>query len=90
MLTPRRTFMLVLAVPLAACAPDPTTYPTGMDMTTWSIVGIDPKTGDVSVAVASCVTRQGGVGCWMAVRFPKRVPVDCAAFLASDTAFAPS
>lgn len=59
MLTPRRTFMLVLAVPLAACAPDPTTYPTGMDMTTWSIVGIDPKTGDVGVAVASCVTRQG-------------------------------
>jgi uncharacterized Ntn-hydrolase superfamily protein len=51
--------MLVLAVPLAACAPHPTTYPTGMDMTTWSIVGIDPKTGDVGVAVASCVTRQG-------------------------------
>ena len=59
MLTPQKTFMLVLAVPLAACAPDPTTYPTGMDMTTWSIVGIDPKTGDVGVAVASCVTRQG-------------------------------
>ena len=59
MLTPQRTFMLLLAVPLAACVPDPTTYPTGMDMTTWSIVGIDPKTGDVGVAVASCVTRQG-------------------------------
>jgi len=58
-LTPQRTFMLLLAVPLAACVPDPTTYPTGMDMTTWSIVGIDPKTGDVGVAVASCVTRQG-------------------------------
>jgi uncharacterized Ntn-hydrolase superfamily protein len=58
-LTPQRTLMLVLAVPLAACAPDPPTYPTGMDMTTWSVVGIDPKTGDVGVAVASCVTRQG-------------------------------
>ena len=59
MLTPQKMFMLVLAVPLAACAPDPTTYPTALDMTTWSIVGIDPKTGDVGVAVASCVTRQG-------------------------------
>ena len=59
MLTPQKMFMLVLAVPLAACAPDPATYPTAMDMTTWSIVGVDPKTGDVGVAVASCVTRQG-------------------------------
>lgn len=59
MLTARRTFMLVLAVPLAACAPGPTLYPAEMDMTTWSIVGVDPKTGAVGVAVASCVTRQG-------------------------------
>jgi uncharacterized Ntn-hydrolase superfamily protein len=51
--------MLVLAVPLAACAAGRTTYPTQLDMTTWSIVGVDPKGGDVGVAVASCVTRLG-------------------------------
>ena len=28
-------------------------------MTTWSVVGVDPETGDVGVAVASCVPRHG-------------------------------
>lgn len=48
-----------MAVPLAACAPATVTYPTEMEMTTWSIVGVDPKTGDIGVAVASCVPSHG-------------------------------
>ena len=54
-----RVFVLLLALPLAACAPEPVTYPTQMEMTTWSVVGVDPKTGDVGVAVASCVPSHG-------------------------------
>lgn len=42
-----------------ACAPAPAIYPTTMDMTTWSIVGVDPVSGDVGVAVASCVPSHG-------------------------------
>jgi uncharacterized Ntn-hydrolase superfamily protein len=34
-------------------------YPREMDMTTWSVVGVDPVTGDVGVAVASCVETFG-------------------------------
>jgi uncharacterized Ntn-hydrolase superfamily protein len=30
-----------------------------MEMTTWSVVGVDPKSGDVGVAVASCVPSHG-------------------------------
>jgi uncharacterized Ntn-hydrolase superfamily protein len=30
-----------------------------MDMTTWSVVAVDPKTGDVGVAVSSCVQSYG-------------------------------
>ena len=30
-------------------------YPTTLDMTTWSVAAIDPETGDVGVAGASCV-----------------------------------
>ena len=59
MLIPHRLAALLLAAPVAACAATPITHPTQMDMTTWSIVAVDPKTGDVGVAVASCVTRQG-------------------------------
>jgi uncharacterized Ntn-hydrolase superfamily protein len=58
-----RTVQSVIAVLggllLAACAPQKMTYPTTMDMTTWSVVGVDPKTGDVGVAVASCVQSFG-------------------------------
>ena len=43
----------------AACAPNAIEYPTEMEMTTWSVVGVDPKTGDVGVAVASCVQNYG-------------------------------
>jgi uncharacterized Ntn-hydrolase superfamily protein len=34
-------------------------YPKTLDMTTWSVVGVDPKTGDVGVAVSSCVPSFG-------------------------------
>jgi uncharacterized Ntn-hydrolase superfamily protein len=44
---------------LAACAPSAVEYPTEMEMTTWSVVGVDPKTGEVGVAVASCVPNFG-------------------------------
>lgn len=43
---------------LGACAPGPR-YPTQMDLTTWSVVAVDPATGDVGVAVASCVPSYG-------------------------------
>ena len=50
---------LLVALPLAACAPAAIEYPTTMELTTWSIVGVDPKSGDVGVAVASCVPTHG-------------------------------
>lgn len=54
-----RTIPLLSLVALAACgAPEPE-YPREMDMTTWSVVGVDPVTGDVGVAVASCVQSYG-------------------------------
>lgn len=55
----RETIALLAALALAACAHTPRTYPTEMEMTTWSIVGVDPKSGDVGVAVASCVPSHG-------------------------------
>jgi uncharacterized Ntn-hydrolase superfamily protein len=57
--TIQRVFLLLGGVLLAACAPKTIEYPTEMDMTTWSVVGVDPKTGDVGVAVASCVQSFG-------------------------------
>jgi uncharacterized Ntn-hydrolase superfamily protein len=57
--TRRRLSAPMVAVPLAACAADRVTYPTEMEMTTWSVVGVDAKTGDVGVAVASCVPSHG-------------------------------
>lgn len=55
----RRVLLALLSVaPLAACGSAPI-YPTTLDMTTWSVVGVDPKTGDVGVAVASCVPSFG-------------------------------
>jgi uncharacterized Ntn-hydrolase superfamily protein len=46
---------LLLLTPLAACLePD---YPESLDMTTWSVVALDPATGDVGVAMASCVAN---------------------------------
>jgi uncharacterized Ntn-hydrolase superfamily protein len=57
-----RKFLLLLllgAPQLLACRPTTIQYLTEMEMTTWSVVGIDPKTGDVGVAVASCVQNYG-------------------------------
>ena len=50
---------IILAVPaLAACHLQE--YPTTLDMTTWSVVGVDPETGDVGIAMASCVPETFG------------------------------
>src|SRR5688572_5571640 len=49
--------LLVPALVASACVqepPAPRTYDT-LDMTTWSIIAADPITGDVGVAMASCV-----------------------------------
>ena len=54
----RQTLAILITLPLAACTAPPV-YPTEMEMTTWSVVGVDPKTGDVGVAVASCVPSFG-------------------------------
>ena len=51
--------LLLSGLLLAACAPRAIEYPTQMEMTTWSVVGVDPKTGDVGVAVSSCVESYG-------------------------------
>lgn len=37
----------------------PDRFPTELEMTTWSVVGVDPVSGDVGVAVASCVPTHG-------------------------------
>jgi uncharacterized Ntn-hydrolase superfamily protein len=54
----QRVSLLLSGLLLAACAPK-IQYPTQMDMTTWSVVAVDPKTGDVGVAVSSCVQSFG-------------------------------
>ena len=59
MFTWRRSLLLLCGLLQAACAAKTITYPTQMEMTTWSVVGVDPKTGDVGVAVASCVPSFG-------------------------------
>ena len=52
---------LVVLVPLlCACAWNNDSRGKGfdkLDMTTWSVVGVDPVTGDVGVAMASCVAN---------------------------------
>lgn len=55
----RPSAALLAAATLAACAAPAPEYPREMDMTTWSVVGVDPVTGDVGVAVASCVESYG-------------------------------
>lgn len=49
-----KTALPVLLLGLAACQ-TATVYPKTLDMTTWSVAAIDPVTGDVGVAAASCV-----------------------------------
>lgn len=55
----RNVLLLMGGLALAGCATTVTEYPTQMDMTTWSVVGVDAKTGEVGVAVASCVPSHG-------------------------------
>ncbi len=56
----KKTLLLLGGLLLAGCAaPEATEYPKEMDMTTWSIVAVDPETGDVGVAVSSCVQSFG-------------------------------
>ena len=58
--TLKKTFLPLCGLLLVACGtPEETEYPRELDMTTWSIVGVDPETGDVGMAVASCVGRFG-------------------------------
>ena len=56
----KRSLLLSVAALAAACqgapgAPGATPYPRTLEMTTWSVAAIDPVTGDVGVASASCV-----------------------------------
>lgn len=55
----KRTIPLLAVVALTACAAPEPEYPKEMEMTTWSVVGVDPVSGDVGVAVASCVQSFG-------------------------------
>lgn len=58
--TPKNTLTWSLALLLlTACADEPTEAPRELDMTTWSVVAVDPATGDVGVAVSSCVPTFG-------------------------------
>jgi len=58
------TLALLASVALGACAqsnvarlPSRTGPTDKLDMTTWSVVGVDPVSGDVGVAMASCVAN---------------------------------
>ncbi len=59
MLKRKEPMALLAALTFAACAHTPPAYPTEMEMTTWSVVGVDAASGDVGVAVASCVPNHG-------------------------------
>ena len=52
-----RLSILLLSV-AGACTPRPPV--TELDMTTWSIAALDPRTGEVGVAMASCVPETFG------------------------------
>jgi uncharacterized Ntn-hydrolase superfamily protein len=51
------TAVALLLVALTACVEETAEFPTTLDMTTWSVVAVDPLTGDVGVAMASCVAN---------------------------------
>jgi uncharacterized Ntn-hydrolase superfamily protein len=65
----RRATLCAAVLALASgCATSPQSAaplpasPSTLDMTTWSIIAIDPATGDVGVAMASCVPETHGDG----------------------------
>jgi uncharacterized Ntn-hydrolase superfamily protein len=61
------TLTVLLAFPTLVCSAQQRTHSTDstvvsalldtLTMNTWSVVGVDPKTGDVGVAMASCVAN---------------------------------
>jgi uncharacterized Ntn-hydrolase superfamily protein len=51
------TAVCTACLPAVARTPGDGELLTKLDMNTWSVAAIDPKTGDVGVASASCVTR---------------------------------
>ncbi len=55
----RKAFAPSAIVLCCACAPGVPEHPRDLEMTTWSIAAIDPETGDVGVAVSSCVESFG-------------------------------
>ena len=64
---PYRRSALATALLCAACARGPSLLEsdggrTELDMTTWSLAALDPATGDVGVAMASCVPETFGDG----------------------------
>lgn len=57
---PATLLALVMAMPAPTFAQTTAqSLPTTLDMTTWSVVAVDPATGDVGVAVSSCVETFG-------------------------------
>jgi uncharacterized Ntn-hydrolase superfamily protein len=61
---PAGLLAVALAFPTLVTAQSPSSappnaLPTTLDMTTWSVVAVDPATGDVGVAVSSCVETFG-------------------------------
>ena len=59
MCTSRKVFLFMAIPLLATCVPATQEHPRELEMTTWSIAAIDPETGDVGVAVSSCVESFG-------------------------------
>ncbi|HCK60066.1 MAG TPA: hypothetical protein DHW11_02510 [Gemmatimonadetes bacterium] len=57
--SPALGLLSFLLVSIAAACSSGESFPRELDMTTWSVVGVDPETGDVGVAVASCVPTHG-------------------------------
>src|ERR1044071_3785260 len=55
----RALCLALIVVPCSAAAAQTRVRGIGdtLSMTTWSVVGVDPKTGDVGVAMASCVEK---------------------------------
>lgn len=54
----RNVVTLAILVAAGGCA-EPEVALSELEMTTWSVVGVDPESGDVGVAVASCVPTYG-------------------------------
>ena len=69
----RKAFAPSAIVLCCACAPGASEHPRELEMTTWSIASIDPETGDVGVAVSSCVESFGDA---VVALVPRRGAID--------------